>query len=106
MRPFDVPAHFAEFREVYPSAADVARLCAIGGHRARFTLARLWLSEGIPFAFRKNPALYELIRTWVASRLGIDPKDVTLVGSARLGHSLFGKPFGSPFSETDDVPID
>ena len=89
MRPFSVSPHFADFREIYPTAADVARLCVMGGHQARLTLARLWLSEGIPFAFRQNPALYELIRAWIASRLGIDPKDVTLIGSARLGQSLF-----------------
>ena len=103
MRPFSVSPHFADFREIYPTAADVARLCVMGGHQARLTLARLWHSEGIPFAFRQNPALYELIRAWIASRLGIDPKDVTLIGSARLGQSLFGNPFGSPFSIDSDL---
>ena len=103
MRPFNVSPHFAEFRDAYPSAMDVARLCVLGGHPARLALARLWLSEGIPFAFRHNPALYEVVRVWLASKLMIDPKDITLIGSARLGHSLFGNPFGSLFSEASDL---
>ncbi len=103
MRPFSVSAHFSEFCEIYPSAADVARLCLVGGNQARLTLARLWLSEGIPFAFRQNPALYEVVRVWLASRLRIDPKDITLIGSARLGQSLFSNPIGSVFSKESDL---
>lgn len=103
MRPFNVPPHLAEFRELYPPAADVARICTTGGHQARLALARLWLSEGIPFAFRQNPALYEQIRSWLASRLSIDPKEITIIGSARLGQSLSGERFGAPFSERSDL---
>jgi hypothetical protein len=103
MRPFSVSPHFAGVCGIYPSAEQVARLCLLGGQQARLTLARLWLSEGIPFAFRKSPALYELVRVWLASRLGIDPKDITLIGSARLGHSLFSHPLGAAFSEDSDL---
>lgn len=103
MRPFNVPPHFADFRDLYPPAADVARLSTTGGYQARLALARLWLSEGIPFAFRQNPALYEQIRCWLASRLSIDPKEITIIGSARLGQSLSSDRFGAPFSERSDL---
>jgi hypothetical protein len=103
MRPFNVLPQFAEFRDTYPSAVDVARVCTAGGNQARLSLARLWLSEGIPFAFRQNPALYDQIRSWLASRLNIDPKEITIIGSARLGQSLSGPRFGTPFSEKSDL---
>jgi len=103
MQPFSTLPHFVDFREPYPPAADVARLCSVGGSQARITLARLWLSEGIPYAFRRNPALYEQIRAWIASRLRIDPKEITLIGSARLGQSLARDRFGAGFSEDSDL---
>ena len=68
-------------------------------------VARLWLSEGIPFAFRASPALYEEIRTWLASRLGVDPKEITIVGSARLGQSLDPRTLGAPFSAASDLDL-
>jgi hypothetical protein len=68
-------------------------------------VARLWLSEGIPFAFRANPALYEYMRTWLASRLGIDPKEITVVGSARLGQALDPGRLGAPFSDASDLDL-
>jgi hypothetical protein len=71
-------------------------------HEERKHFVYLWLIEGIPFAFREIPLLYGDIRNWLASRLDIPIKDVTLVGSARIGFSFakFGKPFG-PHSDLD-----
>lgn len=62
----------------------------------RDAVARLWLSEGLPCAFRDCPGVYEDIRGWMSSRLDVHPKQITLVGSARTGYSLanFGKQFG------------
>jgi hypothetical protein len=63
-------------------------------------LTRHWLIEGTPFAFVDAPMLFEVIRTWLASRLAVNALEIKLVGSARTGFSLagstdFGKPFGS-----------
>lgn len=49
---------------------------------------RLWLTEGVPFAFKDRPIVYEALREWVAALLDIFPKDVSMVGSARIGFSL------------------
>jgi len=69
-------------------------------------LLRLWVSEGIPFAFRKMPLLYESIRHWLGLRLAIHPKLITVIGSARLGYSLEPLPkFGRPLSPTSDLDL-
>jgi hypothetical protein len=49
---------------------------------------RLHLLEGIPFAFRELPLAFEIIRERIADALGINPQDVSLVGSGRIGFSL------------------
>jgi hypothetical protein len=48
----------------------------------------LWLTEGIPFAFKDKPYLYQLIRSKLAEGLEIHAKDISLVGSARTGFSF------------------
>jgi hypothetical protein len=105
MRPFNIQGELDSLREIYPAAADLSRICSSGDGQVRMAVARLWLSEGIPFAFRESPALYEQVRTWLASRLGVDPKEITIVGSARLGQSLDPKRLGMPFSSASDLDL-
>ena len=67
-------------------------------------LARLWISEGIPFAFRKCPGLYEEIRNWLAAGLELDAKQVSVGGSGRLGYSLAPKRWGDRYRpESSDL---
>lgn len=74
--------------------------------KAREIIARLWLTEGIPFAFRNTPAVYEDLRGWLASNLDIHPKEITLVGSVRLGFSLKKPPiFGRLFGPESDLDL-
>lgn len=49
---------------------------------------RLWLTEGIPFCFQQAPIRFELIREYIASKLSVDEKDISMCGSGRLGFSL------------------
>jgi hypothetical protein len=73
---------------------------------AREIVARLWLTEGLPSAFFTSPAIYEDMRGWLASRLNVHPKEVTLIGSARLGYSLAPPPnFGRPFGPRSDLDL-
>lgn len=76
------------------------------GHRdakaSREAFTRLWLTEGIPYAFSECPAVYEEIRHWLASRLNLHPKDITLIGSARIGFCL-GEELGRSFSAKSDL---
>lgn len=58
---------------------------------------RLWLTEGIPFAFQKFPMVFEVGREELAERLDISPKAVSLVGSARIGYSFAPQKFGLKF---------
>ena len=81
----------------YPASEDVLQAVALGPQE-RSVVARLWVSEGIPFAFRECPALYEEARTWLAKRLGLDPKEISMGGSGRLGYSLAPAKWGEAYS--------
>lgn len=81
-------------REVLPKLAE---------DELKFFL-RLWVSEGIPFAFRERPLVYECLRSWMGDRLGVEPRNITVIGSARLGCSLAREPkFGEPYGDESDL---
>lgn len=90
----------------YPSPEEL-RGALVGASRAsREIVARLWLTEGLPSAFRASPAVYEDARGWLGARLNVHAKQITMVGSARLGYSLAPAPrFGRPFSEKSDLDL-
>jgi hypothetical protein len=88
----------------YPEASTFFNVVRDATPTLREYVVRLWFSEGVPFGFRDTPALYEEIRTWLAARLRISPKDVTIIGSARIGFSLSpGRELGRPFSLHSDL---
>ena len=95
----------AALSSAYPASGDVLQAVALGP-RERSVVARLWVSEGIPFAFRECPALYEESRTWLAERLGLDPKDISMGGSGRLGYSLAPARWGKAYSpQSSDLDV-
>ena len=60
---------------------------------------RLWVTEGIPAAFRRTPIHYENLREWLSGRLGVHPKSITVIGSGRIGYSMAAPPeFGKKFT--------
>ncbi|NOR81533.1 MAG: hypothetical protein GQ529_11995 [Methyloprofundus sp.] len=63
------------------------------------------MSEGIPYAFKDCPGVYESVRSWLAIRLDINPKEVNITGSARIGQSLAPKKMGKPFGEGSDLDL-
>ncbi len=100
MAQFRVSTHVNELTGPYPNATDLLQLVGRIGPDDREAIVRLWVSEGIPFAFREVPALYEGMRDCLGQRLSAHPKTITLVGSGRLGTSLApppdtGKYFGA-----------
>lgn len=105
MLPFNVPSIFQDFSEPYPKAHQIQTIAKSGGNTARNAIARLWLSEGIPYAFKKSPILYEEIRSWIATRLDIDPKEISMTGSGRIGQSLVPSKLGTDFSEKSDLDL-
>ena len=105
MRPFDVSKVLDPLIEVYPAANVLLEAVKVGDRDVRYALSRLWLSEGIPFAFKTRPGIYEALRIWLARRLNVQAKQITVVGSGRQGYSLspdqnVGRPFG-PQSDLD-----
>lgn len=90
--------------EPYPDPEKFRDILSAVSRRGREIIVRLWLTEGIPFAFRQCPAVYDELRVWLGSRLQVHPKQITILGSGRIGFSL-GSPrqFGRPFGEYSDL---
>jgi len=105
MEPFKVSSHLRDVVSPYPEAKLISDVAKHGGESARHAIARLWLSEGIPFAFKDCPGIYESMRAWVAARINIDPKELNVTGSARLGQSLAPNKIGKPFGNGSDLDI-
>lgn len=109
MQPFVISDSSKQLIGQYPSANVVASAARSITEGETNGFLRLWISEGIPFAFKDVPMLYEAIREWVGLQLDIHPKMITIVGSGRIGYSLekhpkFGKAFG-PESDLDFTVI-
>jgi hypothetical protein len=84
--------------EQYLSGENLRRCAVEFNQRQQFArITRTWISEGIPFAYRTCPLAFEIVREWVADRFGITPREVTVVGSTRLGYSASPGNFGQPF---------
>ena len=95
-RAFAIGPHLAKVTGAYPRPQDVLAAAAVG-QREKAILARLWMSEGIPFAFKSCPGLYEAARDWLAKGLELDAKQISMGGSGRLGYSLAPKRWGEPY---------
>lgn len=104
MEPFSIPDSLRKLTDSYPSW-EVVLDAAGGGREARTALVRLWISEGIPYAFRECPAIYESVRSWLSVTLGVHAKEIGLVGSARIGASLNPRKFGKSFSCNSDLDL-
>ena len=103
MEPFKIPNVLESLRDTYPEASLLLEVGKQGGDVSRAVLTRLWLSEGIPYAFRECPALYDIARSWIAGRLGILPKEISVTGSGRLGTSLSPSKVGRVFGRHSDL---
>lgn len=105
MEPFRITSSLDSLKETYPPSHYFREAISKGGHRGQSAIARLWLSEGIPFAFKEKPGIYEAVREWIGARLSIEPKEISLSGSARIGYSLSPTKYGKIFSKNSDLDI-
>lgn len=106
MKPLQVEAPLLKLCTQHPDPAAFREAVESISAHSRESLIRLWLTEGIPFAFRECPAIYETSRAWLGSRLRICPKEITLLGSARLGFSLAPPPeYGRAFDVRSDLDL-
>ena len=105
LRPLSLslPQAVATLQQPYPQPEPFHQAASYRAFQA--SLSRLWLSEGIPYAFRSRPAVYEAIREWLAERLDVHAKDITIIGSARIGWSLSPQHPWRPFSPTSDLDL-
>ncbi len=111
MNSFLIPDRLLEIRETYPDAKSFRDIASSGDKKLRCFLARLWLTEGIPYAFKNAPGLYEVVRDWISTEINkklkefgqeeniINPKYISLTGSGRLGQSLTPEKLGKEFKE-------
>lgn len=105
MEAFKVSTQLSMLLDSYPDAKSLIDAAVRGGEQSKIAIARLWLSEGIPYAFKDRPALYESVRSWLGTRLDVDPKEINLTGSARIGQSLAPKKLGTIFGKHSDLDI-
>ena len=105
MEKFSVPNELKKIACTYPDARLLSSAAKSGGLIAKHAIARQWLSEGIPFAFKNCPGLYESIRVWLGTRLSIDPKAIGITGSAKIGQSLSPSQIGNPFNDKSDLDL-
>jgi hypothetical protein len=103
-KPFEVDTRLKDLSEPYPEAKRFYEILSQSSRRGREILVRLWLTEGIPFAFRECPAIYEELRGWLGYRLEVHPKQIALLGSSRIGFSMARPPeFGRDFGKHSDL---
>src|SRR5258706_15741350 len=100
MKPFPLTDSAKRLSEVFPQSQTVRDVLGSLSRDEKLGFLRLWVSDGIPFAFRHVPLLYEAMRSYISRRLLVPPKVITMIGSARVGYSLsplpdFGKAFGN-----------
>jgi len=106
MDPFLLSHQAAALAPSHPELPILLDLLRDGDEEEIYGLCRLWISEGTPFIFTGEPMMYETVRGWIAKRLGIHPKEVTLVGSARIGYSLSPPPrLGTAFGSHSDIDL-
>ena len=106
MTPFYTSPVSAELATHYPSLQSLQALLVYRNEEELHGFCRQWISEGIPHAFCDNPMLYEIARGWIARRLDIHAKQVTLIGSARIGYSLAPPPkLGREFGGHSDLDL-
>ena len=105
MMAFGVPRALSSFNDPYPLPSDLLAIVSRDGPEAATVLAQLWLSEGIPKAFLECPAVYDTVRQWLGNRLRVHPKQIGVVGSARLGRSLSPAKLDRPFQGGSDLDL-
>lgn len=103
MKPFEISPALACITGTYPDFNSVKALFEDAVQHQNFMFIRLWLAEGIPYAFKECPSIYQISREWLAKRLGVESHQISIVGSGRLGYSLNPKNLERSFYEKSDL---
>jgi hypothetical protein len=106
MQPFQISERSYELIDTYPDSSLLMSIAQVATRVEREWFLRLWVSEGIPFAFREAPIIYEAMREWIAQKLKIHPKQITVIGSARIGFCMGPRTnYGKPFDSDSDLDL-
>jgi len=94
-----------ELDSPYPEPDIFLKVLSRTSRIGREVLANLFLTEGVPRAFADCPSIYEFLRKWLGEELNINTKQITLLGSARIGYSLAPHKFGRRFGDDSDLDL-
>ncbi|MBB5039329.1 hypothetical protein [Prosthecobacter dejongeii] len=94
--------HIVNLVGQYPSCQHLKLFIENGRGEEVKSFIRLWMKEGIPYAFKEFPFLYQQCREWIADQVKVKPHEISLVGSGRFGYSLKSKDFRI-FGEKSDL---
>ena len=88
-----------------PSAATLLASLAVMSPHERTGFLRLYLSEGIPFAFSSAPMVFEAARVWLGSAARVFPRDIAIIGSGKIGYSLSPSKYGRAYGPHSDLDV-
>lgn len=98
MKAFTATPPALSLTDLYPDSSTLRSALQNMSGPEREAFLRLWVTEGIPAAFKRAPIHYENLREWLGGRLDVHPKSITVIGSGRIGYSLAPPPeFGREF---------
>ena len=102
--PFEIHDESSGFANKHYPDLDTLKKITLVSKKEREEIVRLYFTEGIPFAFLNNPVLFEKIREWLGKHIQVNPKSITITGSARIGYTLNPyKTQGKKFSNSSDL---
>jgi hypothetical protein len=105
MEPFRLSNSARALLAGYPTLDQILAVVNGESHEELYGLCRQWITEGVPFVFSDCPMVYESARGWLARRIGIHPKEITVIGSARVGYSLNPTQLGKIFCKNSDLDL-
>lgn len=103
MDKFDIKSWSYDFAPSYLSSKELLALIKVSNKNEIRQVAQQWITEGIPFAFKDSPLLYEAVRMYMSKRLNVLPKEITIVGSSRIGYSMKPTAWGRPLNQSSDL---
>lgn len=101
--PFTLSSSSQNLKDIYPTSQEIKDVFSNASEAERYGIIRLWITEGIPYAFKNEPLIYEEIREFISKGVNVHSKEVTLVGSGRIGYSLKKKVWGKTFTNSSDL---
>jgi len=101
--PFSLSESSQSLKSIYPTSEEIKKAFINANDDERYGIIRLWITEGIPYAFSNQPLIYEEIREFISRGINVHSKEITIVGSGRIGYSLKKKSWGRSFTSSSDL---